>query len=284
MSSNMSIKSVKKTAQKYSDMFYNYCDDNNIRPGTSLLVLFIAYACIPNFIVQVMRLIISLNIFASGIMLSSFIVSTCVYKKEDVDDFEDDSEEEEEEENYEDKYDIDEIEDISGNPSESIYISDNTPEGVVFMKYNNYSEGFEYWADKQVNYQFLETVCRKFVKIYRCKNMYVDRKRLFKEKKEKAEEMERNKEESKQMEKEDLKSADDDWEEDVFAKLKTNVDKNYESKKVKMEDVVEDANKFIYKGKLNEMMPFTVKRTDELSENVVKEKMSFSMFKALGLK
>ena len=111
-----------------------------------------------------MRLIISLNIFASGIMLSSFIVSTCVYKKENVDDFEDDSEEEEEEENYEDKYDIDEIEDISGNPSESIYISDNTPEGVVFMKYNNYSEGFEYWADKQVNYQFLETVCRKFVK------------------------------------------------------------------------------------------------------------------------
>ena len=40
----------------------------------------------------------------------------------------------------------------------------------------------------------------------------------------------------------------------------------------------------IYKGKLNEMIPFIAKRTDELSETVVKEKMSFSMFKALGLK
>ena len=278
----MSIKSVKKTAQKYSDMMYDYCEKNNIQPGTSVLVLFIAYACVPNFIVQVMRLLISLNIFASGIMLSSFIVSTCVYEKEDLDDFEDDSEEEEE--NYEDKYDIDEIEDISGNPSESVYISDSTPEGVVFMRYNKYSEGYEYWANKHVSYQFLETVCRKFVKIYRCKNMYVDRKRLLKEKKEKAEEMKRNKEEIDQMEKEDLKPADDDWEDDVFAKLKTNVDKNYESKKVKVEDVADNANKYIYKGKLNEMIPFIAKRTDELSETVVKEKMSFSMFKALGLK
>ena len=189
---------------------------------------------------------------------------------------------------YEEQYDIDEIEDVSGNPSETVYISDMTPDGIAFMRYNKYKEGFEYWAEKSIKYDYLETICRKFVKFYRCKNMYIDRKRLLREKRERAEEKRKKEEELKKMEKEDfvkLNENDADDDDDVFAKLKTNVDKRYESKSKKdkaNETVVDQANKFIYMGKLNEMFPFTTKRTDELSAEKEKKEMSFSMFKRMG--
>ena len=109
----------------------------------------------------------------------------------------------------------------------------------------------------------------------------------MKDKKEKAEERKRMENELKDMEKEDyvkLKEEDDD-DEDVFAKLKSNVDKRYESKSEKNkanENVVDKANKYIYMGKINEMFPFTTKRTDELSSENVKSEVSFSMFKRMG--
>ena len=116
--------------------------------------------------------------------------------------------------------------------------------------------------------------------------MYVDRKRLLKEKQERLAEEEKRKEENEQMEKEDFEKIDDvDDDDDVFAKLKTNVDKRYDTdkKKKKSANVVDKANKYIYMGKLNEMLPFATTRNDELSETTTKKNVSFSMFKALGL-
>ena len=114
--------------------------------------------------------------------------------------------------------------------------------------------------------------------------MYIDRKKLLKEKKGKAEEEKKRQEEQEKMEKEDMENLDDvDEDDDVFAKLKTNVDKRYEKTNKKMNDnVVESANKYIYMGKLSDMSIFNVKRTDELSHKTSKENMSFSMFKNLG--
>ena len=84
------------------------------------------------------------------------------------------------------------------------------------------------------------------------------------------------------MEKEDMEKLDD-VDDDVFAKLKTNIDKRYEKSSKKQNDnVVDVANKYIYMGKLSEMIPFNVKRTDELSDKTTKKNMSFSMFKNLG--
>lgn len=234
---------------------------------------------------NIIYLLFTLDLGVIGFILSSIYVSKYVYKPMK---YIEDEQEKKEEINYEEQYDIDNIEDISGNPSETVYISDMTPDGIAFMRYNKYKEGFEYWAEKSIKYDYLETICRKFVKFYRCKNMYIDRKRLLKEKKERAEEKRKREEELKEMEKEDfvkLNENDDDEDEDVFAKLKTNVDKRYESKSKKdkaNENVVDQANKFIYMGKLNEMLPFTTKRTDELSAEKEKKEMSFSMFKRMG--
>jgi hypothetical protein len=228
-----------------------------------------------------------LNVIISGVTISGFIVGKFIYSSTDIDIEDIDGYESEIDENYEDKYDIDEIEDISGNPSETVYISDVTPDGIAFMRYNKYKEGFEYWTDKSLQYDYLETMCRKYVKHCRCKNMYIDRKRLLKEKKERIEEEKKREEEQQEMEKEDqtkLNDVDDD--DDVFAKLKTNVNKRYETtkNKKKLENVVDKANKYIYMGKINEMIAFTSTRNDELSDTTTKKNVSFSMFKALGLK
>jgi len=253
---------------------------------TGALILLVGLFYNTDIIVYMFKILIALNIVISGVTISSFIVGKFIYSKPEIEDT--DGYESEIDENYEDKYDIDEIEDVSGNPSETVYISDVTPDGIAFMRYNKYKEGFEYWADKSLQYDYLETMCRKYVKNCRCKNMYVDRKRLLKEKKERLEEEKKREEEQKEMEKEDLEKLNkvDDDDDDVFAKLKTNVDKRYESKKdkKKLESVVDKANKYIYMGKISEMLPFTATRNDELSDNTTKKNVSFSMFKALGLK
>jgi len=253
---------------------------------TGALILLVGLFYNTDVIVYMFKILIALNIVISGVTISSFIVGKFIYSKPEIEDT--DGYESEIDENYEDKYDIDEIEDVSGNPSETVYISDVTPDGIAFMRYNKYKEGFEYWADKSLQYDYLETMCRKYVKNCRCKNMYVDRKRLLKEKKERLEEEKKREEEQKEMEKEDLEKLNkvDDDDDDVFAKLKTNVDKRYESKKdkKKLESVVDKANKYIYMGKISEMLPFTATRNDELSDNTTKKNVSFSMFKALGLK
>jgi hypothetical protein len=253
---------------------------------TGLFIGMIGLAYNPEIIVYCFKFIMLLNVLISGVTLASFIVGTFIYSKEDVEDT--DGYESEVDEKYEDMYDIDEIEDISGNPSENVYISDVTPDGIAFMKYNKYKEGFEYWAEKSIQYDYLETMCRKYVKNCRCKNMYIDRKRLLREKRSRLEQEKKRQEEQSEMEKEDLVKLDDvDDDDDVFAKLKTNVDKRYDEttrKKNKQDSVVDQANKYIYMGKINEMLAFKTTRNDELSDTATKKNVSFSMFKALGLK
>lgn len=49
-----------------------------------------------------------------------------------------------------------------------------TPLGNVYMYYNADSASFEYHSDKTVPFAILETVARKYVITYRCKELYVD--------------------------------------------------------------------------------------------------------------
>ncbi len=276
------IKFYKDFTVEYYTHHHEQFYLNTVLPFT---IGFVGWVYNIPIIVNTIRFTMAVNIVACGLLLSTLIVGTLIYDPNtNSKESDDEGYESELDEKYEDKYNIDEIEDISGNPSETVYISDYTPDGVAFMRYNKYKEGFEYWADKSLSYEYLETMCRKYVKNCRCKNMYIDRKKLLKEKKEKAEEEKKRQEEQEKMEKEDMEKLDDvDDDDDVFAKLKTNVDKRYEkSSKKQNNNVVDVANKYIYMGKLSEMIPFNVKRTDELSDKTTKKNMSFSMFKNLG--
>lgn len=53
-----------------------------------------------------------------------------------------------------------------------------TPSGTVKMTYDESSNTFFYWAEKSIEYKYLEVVARKYVILYDCKELYVN---MFKE-------------------------------------------------------------------------------------------------------
>ena len=90
------------------------------------------------------------------------------------------------------------------------FISEETPEGMVIMRYNVDEEGFEYWADKTISYINLETVALKYVNAFNCGGIYIDRMKLLKEKLEK---ISKTIEENKEREEEEEDDFDD-WDDD----------------------------------------------------------------------
>ena len=54
------------------------------------------------------------------------------------------------------------------------FIFEKTPLGNVIMYWNNSRESFEYYSDNTIPYRFLETVARKYVKTFNCRQIYVD--------------------------------------------------------------------------------------------------------------
>jgi hypothetical protein len=55
-------------------------------------------------------------------------------------------------------------------------VEDETPEGLVRMKFENGI--FLYWAIRAIQYKYLETVARKYCIVYDCKDNYIN---IFKE-------------------------------------------------------------------------------------------------------
>ena len=107
------------------------------------------------------------------IVLSSVIIAKCIWlphveKLKSMPDLS--SDDEEEEIPYEEKYPIEEARDLNKNMnSELCFINDHTPDGNVFMKFNKDNEGFDFWCDKKdISYQYLETVARKYVTYFSC--------------------------------------------------------------------------------------------------------------------
>jgi hypothetical protein len=59
-------------------------------------------------------------------------------------------------------------------------VEEETPDGVVWMTYDEFTKSFLYWSKKAVAYKYLETVARKYVIFYECKDCYVDKHTLEK--------------------------------------------------------------------------------------------------------
>ena len=112
-------------------------------------------------------------------------------------------------------------------------VEEETPDGLIIMKYNDDVERFEYWSDKSIRYKYLEVVARKYVIIYDCKDKYVN---MFKEL---LEAMDKAKEEKKNKKENEI---------NVFANLK-----NYKKKDDDDEKIVnQKANIYKHMGKLNQ--------------------------------
>ena len=81
---------------------------------------------------------------------------------------------EEEESDFFTKYNIKEANDFNKDKDsiEESVVVENTPNGVVLMKYCVDSEAFLYWSEfNRITYGELQTVARKFVSVFNCKQL-----------------------------------------------------------------------------------------------------------------
>ena len=159
-------------------------------------------------------------------------------------------------------------------------IMEETPDGNVAMRYNKDTESFEYWSDKTIKYSYLETVSRKYVNMFGCTELYIDRKKHLQEKiKKLTEQIEKNKNEKEHLEKSTRK--EEIINEDVFIKLKKYNNKLDEDTKerntiTKDDYVCETANIYVKKGRFNDNELF---RPSKKNKSIEKE-MTWGDFKS----
>ena len=91
------------------------------------------------------------------------------------------------------------------------FVMEKTPLGNVLMIYKN--NAFEYYSDNAIPYRYLETVARKYIKLFNCRQIYVDMEeelKIYEEKLNKQIEINQN----------DLK-INSNTKKNVFAKFKS---------------------------------------------------------------
>ena len=189
------------------------------------------------------------------------------------------------------------------------FIMEKTPLGNVIMYWNNSRESFEFYSDNTIPYRYLETVGRKYVKTFNCRQIYVDMEfelsEFERKQKEKQEEEMKLKilEDKKKMELEQntsFNSSSNLEKKDVFAKFKNynkesgtgkvnrgaappknSIPNNNNMKKADEKVVLkENANRYTCEGRLANFS--FLKKPDR---KVIDKKyaMSFADFKKLNL-
>jgi hypothetical protein len=108
------------------------------------------------------------------------------------------------------------------------FILEKTPLGNVIMYYNNSRESFEYYSDNTIPYRFLETVGRKYVKTFNCKQIYFDMEFELRKQKE-AQELKELKELKELEELKELKLLEDSLKGNVELEKKKNVFAKFKS-------------------------------------------------------
>jgi len=106
------------------------------------------------------------------------------------------------------------------------YVMEKTPLGNVLMIYNIKRESFSYYSDNTIPYRYLETVARKYVKIFNCMPIFVDMEEQLKlaeerEKEQKEKEKEKEKEENINKSKNENGDINQQKKKNVFAKFKS---------------------------------------------------------------
>lgn len=94
------------------------------------------------------------------------------------------------------------------------FVMENTPIGNVILLYDKDRETFKYYSNCNIPYRYLEVVCRKYVKIFNCRPIFVDIEEELKLFEEKQKE-EKKKEELKNIKPFEMKKKD------VFTKFKS---------------------------------------------------------------
>jgi hypothetical protein len=130
-------------------------------------------------------------------------------------------------------------------------ITETTPRGDVLMYYSSKLGTFVYHSHtKEIPYNYLETVARKYVIEYNCKKLYIDIRKEYEKGVKKYKEI-------KAKEEEEKNAADDTKEnkkKQIFANFKTYNRKGevHNKQKDKIYILKEQANRYSYRGKIEE--------------------------------
>jgi hypothetical protein len=189
------------------------------------------------------------------------------------------------------------------NRLKDCFVMEKTPLGNVLMFYNHSRDAFEFFSDNTIPYRYLETVARKYVKIFNCRPIFVDmeeeltlcEERIEKEEKEK-EEQEKEKEALKLLDNTNQQVKPIEQKKSVFAKFKSynkeagtgrvntcappknSIPNKPVTEKDSTEKILlkENANRYTYEGKLSN---FNFLKKVERKMVDKKYGMSFAEFK-----
>ena len=172
--------------------------------------------------------------------------------------------------------------------NENSVVYESTPKGNVVMRFNSEDEVFEYWCDsQQLVYKELDVVARKYVNLFCCRDVYIDRQAKQTEK--------FHKERKKYLKEkngevvEETETEDDD--KDLFVKTKGEKAKEAENKYINDNGIidlnkllaVEDANRFKRLGRFNEFKGWNM-NSNSLKLNKEIPNLSFASFKNMLFK
>ena len=191
------------------------------------------------------------------------------------------------------------------------FVFEKTPLGNVIMYWNNSRGSFEFYSDNTIPYRYLETVGRKYVKTFNCRQIYVDMEfelsEFERKQKEKQDDIDLEKKKKMEMELElekntsfNSKSNSNLGKKDVFAKFKNynkesgtgkvnrgaappknSIPNNNNVKKADEKVILkENANRYTYEGKLANFS-FLKKPDRKIIDK--KYAMSFADYKKLNL-
>ena len=219
-----------------------------------------------------LQFLLLLSLIPVSALTSAWLVAKFVYephmRKAAME--EDWSDDEEEEELYEDKYCLDFVKQNDEEKNyKNLIVQEATPDGSVFMKYNEDNESFDYWCDnKEIKYVYLEVVARKYCTMFGCPEIYIDRGKDIQRQKE----LEKQAEEKANMKEEDKKEEEVDSDDELFAKLKKPQEVKKSVSKKKVETAAVRSNKYRRVGKISEMILLQKVK----SNKEPKKKMTFS--------
>lgn len=194
----------------------------------------------------------------SVIVISHHLFTNVSKAYQDAYGYDSDTEEEEKEEGpFEDRY-LDEYHNLADrdiDDNELIAFTDDydsieTPRGTVNLAYDIEKTSFIYYSNtKDIPYNFLEAIARGYVVQRDCKKILVDTKNILA----KAEELCKKKVEEEKEERE-RKLKDEETEKakpsSVFASFKKYTKESLTQKEVKEVPLIEEANRYIYRGTL----------------------------------
>lgn len=163
------------------------------------------------------------------------------------------------------------------------YIIEYTPVGNVVMRFNNNKKSFEYFSNHSVPYRYLESIGRKYVLTYKCKNIFIDMNEEL-EKVKKLNEMKNDEEKNGGDKKNKLMKKPQVFKSQYMSvNKKIDIPPNRSSQSIinpinNVEIAVKDSNRYTWEGRFGD---FKIIKSDKKTDKNI---ISFKEFKRIQQK